>query len=306
MRFWVAITDRDWFTQLAALQPEDVNFWQPSQGHPAANILQAGVPFLFKLRRSNWIAGGGVFVRFTSLPAGVAWSVFGASNGAQSEKELLGRLGKLARGTVTAGTPIGCSILTQPCFLPENESIEVPDSWHRNIQQGKSFETGERDGDRLWARFSEALQRQRAALVEEVSANEPRFGYAYLARSRLGQGAFQVLVLDAYGRRCAVSGERTLPVLDAAHIRAHDAEGPNRVDNGLLLRTDIHRLFDRGYATLDHDYRFVVSRRVNEEFSNGREYYRHHGKELVALPERPADRPSPQFLEWHRSTVFRD
>jgi putative restriction endonuclease len=36
---------------------------------------------------------------------------------------------------------------------------------------------------------------------------------------RLGQGAFRLLVTDAYQRRCAVTGERTLPVLDAAHIR---------------------------------------------------------------------------------------
>ena len=49
--------------------------------------------------------------------------------------------------------------------------------------------------------------------------------------------------------------------------------GAARVDNGLLLRLDIHRLFDRGYVTVDRDYRFVVSRRLKEEFDNGRTYY---------------------------------
>ena len=51
--------------------------------------------------------------------------------------------------------------------------------------------------------------------------------------SRLGQGAFRILVTDAYEKRCAISGERTLPVLQASHIKPY-GKGPNRVDNGLF------------------------------------------------------------------------
>lgn len=51
-----------------------------------------------------------------------------------------------------------------------------------------------------------------------------RFGAPHLIRPRLGQGAFRVLVTDVYGRKCAVTGERTLPALEAAHIRPY-AEG---------------------------------------------------------------------------------
>ena len=49
---------------------------------------------------------------------------------------------------------------------------------------------------------------------------------------------------DAYERRCAVTGEKTLPVLEAAHIRPYALLGPHRVNNGLLLRSDLHKLFD--------------------------------------------------------------
>ena len=70
-----------------------------------------------------------------------------------------------------------------------------------------------------------------------------------------------------------MTGERSLPALEAAHIRAHAAEGPNRTRNGLLLRADIHRLFDDGYVTVDPDLRFMVNRRLHEEFENGRVYY---------------------------------
>ena len=78
-----------------------------------------------------------------------------------------------------------------------------------------------------------------------------RYGAEYLTRARIGQGAFRVLVTDAYQRRCAISGERTLPVLQASHIRPYSDEGPHHVANGILLRSDLHTLFDRGYITVD-------------------------------------------------------
>jgi predicted restriction endonuclease len=67
-----------------------------------------------------------------------------------------------------------------------------------------------------------------------------------------------------------VTGERTLPVLDAAHIKPYDQGGPHDPRNGLLLRTDLHRLLDSGHATVTPDLRFWVSERIREEFMNGR------------------------------------
>ena len=77
-------------------------------------------------------------------------------------------------------------------------------------------------------------------------AEAARFGRPALIQPRLGQGAFRVAVTDAYERRCALTRERTLPIPDAAHIRAYAAGGGHEIPNGLLLRTDIHRLFDLG------------------------------------------------------------
>ncbi|MEW5826288.1 MAG: hypothetical protein AB1778_05595 [Candidatus Bipolaricaulota bacterium] len=47
-----------------------------------------------------------------------------------------------------------------------------------------------------------------------------------------------------------------------------------------------------------------VSRRIREEFENGRDYYRHHGG-TIRLPRVPADRPSPEFLEWHNTYIYK-
>jgi len=123
--------------------------------------------------------------------------------------------------------------------------------------------------------------RERAAITPE--ATEPqRYGADYLTHARLGQGAFRVLVTDAYHRRCAITGERTLPVLEADHIRSYSETGPHLISNGLLLRSDLHILFDEGYVTLTEDLRVQVSDRIKEEFENGREYYQHRGKPLVS------------------------
>ena len=138
-----------------------------------------------------------------------------------------------------------------------------------------------------------------------VTAGEAaRYGAEYLARARLGQGAFRVLVTEAYHRRCAITGERTLPVLEAAHIRPYAESGPHRISNGILLREDLHTLFDDGYITLSPDLRVKVSSRIREEFENGREYYAHHGQPLVAMPERAEERPDTDLLRWHNEHVF--
>ena len=133
---------------------------------------------------------------------------------------------------------------------------------------------------------------------------EAEYGREYLTRARIGQGAFRVLVTDAYNRRCAVTGERTLPVLQAAHIKPYAESGPNRVSNGLLLRSDLHILFDRGYVTINRDYRLEVSPRIREEFENGRQYYAMAGTALAVLPDRAADRPGEDFIDWHNEKVY--
>jgi putative restriction endonuclease len=112
------------------------------------------------------------------------------------------------------------------------------------------------------------------------------------------------LVTEAYERRCAVTGERTLPVLEAAHIKPYADSGPHLISNGLLLRSDFHILFDDGYVTVTEDLRLEVSKRIREEFENGREYYRYRGKPLTVLPASIGERPSKDFIRWHNERVF--
>jgi putative restriction endonuclease len=72
----------------------------------------------------------------------------------------------------------------------------------------------------------------------------------------------------------------------------------------LLLRSDLHILFDRGYLTVNRERRLEVSARIREEYENGKIYYAMAGNRLAALPQREADRPSQDFLEWHNQKVY--
>jgi putative restriction endonuclease len=77
------------------------------------------------------------------------------------------------------------------------------------------------------------------------------------------------------------------------------------VSNGILLRSDLHKLFDTGYLTITKDLKVEVSNRIKEEFLNGKEYYQYHGKDLVVLPKHLIDHPNSEYIEWHNSNVFK-
>ncbi len=297
MRYWVGITDRDWYERLKRRAPVEVNFWQPN-ARRLANFLQPGVPFLFKLHASdNFIVGGGFFVRFSALPARLAWNAFGEGNGVASYPELRKRVEKY-RGA-TAGDPeIGCNLLAEPFFFDRHEWIPTPPSLHRNTQRGKTYDSEQGDGRVLWQQVE---QRMKALSVGRTTfdLDHPRFGAEYMTRSRWGQGTFRVLVTEAYERRCAITGERTLPVLEAAHIKGYAEGGQHLVSNGLLLRADLHKLFDDFYLTVTEDLKVRVSPRIREEFHNGREYYQSLDQTLKVMPADLRDRPAPDFLRWH-------
>jgi putative restriction endonuclease len=300
MKIWVGVTDSAWFEMLRALAPDEVNFWQPS-GDRDFRALAEGEPFLFKLHSPrNFIAGGGFFVRYSALPTSLAWSAFGEKNGVRDHGALLARIRKYRKGDSGPDPYIGCNVLAEPFFWPEPDWIPVGGDWAKNIVRGRTYDTAEPLGAELWhqvlARLSPAMH---DGIQDRASEDLARYGKDYLQRSRLGQGAFRVLVTDAYQRRCTITGERTLPVLEAAHIKAFSENGPNRIDNGLLFRSDIHRLFDQHYITITPELRVEVSRYIKEEWENGRDYYALHGKPLRVLPEQAAHRPSIDFLSWH-------
>ncbi len=313
VRGFVANTDFDWFTFLAARQPlEEVNFWQPSGGD-AFRALDPGEPFFFRLKKPHYaIAGFGLFARHEVVTAKLAWEAFGERNGAPDFAAMCARIEKYRRGQPADPAKqykVGCLMISQPVFFAEGDWVPEPADFSRNIVRGAGYDVSEGEGRRIWEACLDRVRAHRVPLAAEdeaqwaAVAEVPRYGAPQLVRPRLGQGTFRVAVTQAYHGACAVSGEHSLPVLDVAHIRGYSEGGPHDVRNGLLLRTDIHRLFDRGYVTVTPGHRFEVSRRLREEFENGKTYYALHGG-VIQLPDRAADRPDPALLQWHNEQVF--
>jgi putative restriction endonuclease len=202
--------------------------------------------FLFKLHAPrNVIVGGGFFAYANALPCSLAWEAFREANGAHSAQEMRARIARYRRADPgdRSDFEIGCRTLTQPFFFDEADWIPVPASWAPNIVSFKTYNTGHAEGLALWDAVNERINRPGFAGMAEAQA---RFGEPQLIRPRLGQGAFRVLVTDIYNRRCAITHERTLPALEAAHIRPYGDGGEHEPRNGLLLRRDIHSLFDAG------------------------------------------------------------
>lgn len=308
MKGFIANTDFDWYAFLhSGKMWDEVNFWQPSGGQ-GFHRISPGEPFLFKLKKPHYaIAGFGWFARHSILPAWLAWETFREANGAPDFRTMVARVEKYRthRSPRLATDPqykIGCLMVAAPVFFDERDWIPQPRDWRSTAVQGITYDLSEGEGERV---YRECLLRaqSRLALQEPAVAEGKRFGEAGLVTPRLGQGSFRVGVVDAYGRACAVTDEHSLPALEAAHIKPYAEGGEHRVSNGLLLRSDIHRLFDQGYVTVTPEHRFEVSRRLREDFANGRSYYPLHGR-VIHLPREVDDWPDPGLLDWHNRQRF--
>ena len=190
--------------------------------------------------------------------------------------------------------------------FPTDTSAEPPPGFAPNVVQGKGYDLAVSPA---LSYFEELLRRLLQVNVDiDLSGpwhrGGPVYGDCRLTPQRLGQRAFQAVVLGAYERRCAVTGDKIRPVLQAAHIRPLPAGGEHRLDNGLLLRSDVHTLYDRGYLAVDPQHRLLVSPRLRDEFGNGERFYANAGQR-IALPSRRADRPNREFLEWHIDEVYK-
>jgi putative restriction endonuclease len=305
MQGWMAPTDIDWFTFLAS-QPalEEVNFWTPSSHFTFR--AQPGTPFLFKLKAPHSaVAGYGLFQRYDRLPEWLAWEAFGVANGAPSFAAMKARLDKIRqRNNMQGGESldqIGCITLSNPVFLPRDMWTPQPADWPSRNLRPMQYDLSQGEGQRVW----EACQRFGLSTPMVAAAREipDRWGDPVLVRPRLGQAAFRLAVTEAYGRACAATGEHSLPALEAAHIMPFTEDGPHEVANGLLLRSDVHRLFDRGYVSVDSDHRLLVSDRLRDHFQNGKSYFPMRGQPIY-VPNVLADRPDPVLLRWHREHRF--
>jgi putative restriction endonuclease len=305
INLFVANTDNAWFDFLAS-EPDlkEVNFWWP--GETNFRALEPGEILAFRLKSPrNKIGGFGIFTDHARLPIQTAWETLGTANGVASLESLRRAIANL-RTNIAVGpsTDIGSTVLVEPVFFPPHLWFDVPESWSPSIQRGKRYSTDDREGLTLWDRLLETASQSRLSNAPGIaSPGQLRFGAPTLIIPRLGQGAFRIAVTEAYGRQCAITDGKVLPALDAAHIKPYGEGGEHTKSNGILLRKDIHSVFDAGYVTIKDDFTFSVSKKVKEVFNNGEEYLRLHGN-AIRRPDRKSDWPDVDLLRWHNKERY--
>ncbi|HEY0015492.1 MAG TPA: HNH endonuclease [Longimicrobium sp.] len=124
----------------------------------------------------------------------------------------------------------------------------------------------------------------------EAPDDDPARLARFARRVRRGQPKFRKNLLTLYGGRCAVSGWGPESVLEAAHIRLHAHSGLNRSENGILLRADLHGLFDDGLLKIDPDTLTVVL----DPSLRDTPYWPLNGAAL--RPRRDGSHPSREYL----------
>jgi len=120
---------------------------------------------------------------------------------------------------------------------------------------------------------------------------------------------FRDQILTTYGHRCAICGfdlwldDITLG-LEAAHIKWHQAGGPDTPDNGLALCALHHKTFDLGAFTLSLDRAVLVSGRVSGTQGFDEWLLRYHGRP-VRPPVNPEYVANSTYIAWHNREVFK-
>ena len=291
--FAVGLTDQDWFEYLRDLSSSTtINFWTPTPWN--VRRLSSGDKWFFLLKAPIRKLGGyGHFLDYRNMTISQAWDEFGIDNGVVSISELLERCDKYSalHSTYPVKGPnsiIGCIVLKDPVFFdddalvdPASEGFSIPNE----VVKFKYFSD---------ISPVSAVSPNPFSLVASTPTDYSR----QRRKDRKGQSEFRRLLLQAYNHRCAITGEPQEKVLEATHIEPYVNKDSNHVQNGILMRVDMHRLFDAGLLAIDSSFRLLVSSRLR-----GSKYVGLGGQKLL-IPKRVSDRPSTLAITWHRDKRF--
>lgn len=202
-----------------------------------------------------------------------------------SERRLLKKGGKLSGRAQWAVRPIS------------------PDDFQRIVERGIDDREPVLPRIESSEPLSEGFQEEQSHFIAEQLRDRVKQLTSRVVRERV----FRRVILHAYSERCAVSGLKFIngggrAEVAAAHIRPVQHNGPDTVQNGIALSGTAHWMFDRGLISLADDLTILVSRQVND-FGSVQEFINESGRALP--PSRPADRPHPHFLSWHRENCFK-
>ena len=289
--FAISPTDIDWFYfNKMRNQTNSINFWTPTPWN--IKRLNHGDRLYFMLKSPiRKIGGFGIFNNYENLSIPDAWEKFGYGNGVESKPRLIKRLNKyLSKNTsLNAGLEshqIGCISLNNCEFWEDIQFIDIEQTIHefkKNIVKIKFFNE------------YDSIQSHHNSLVMDSSKYEivgsgEKHKKAYQQNVRIGQSEFRAKLINAYHGQCCISKETCEELLEAAHIQPYINKKSNHVQNGLLLRIDLHKLFDSGLLKIDQNYLVHIS----SQLQSGN--YRTYDKKRILLPKNPNNWPSKMAI----------
>lgn len=270
--------------------------------------------------------------RFETSPAGATpvWRIASHQAARPGDRVYLFKQGAGAKGIFGVGQIIEYPRLqADPTDIEGKETFRARIGFDRLVDPGRAFLlsledisdilpdgllTAQSSGVGVPEEVAIEIEKRLAPLLEPVSpigseqADDPGFDPDSVddqreralraIRVRRGQPAFRAMLLEAYGSRCVITGCAVEDVLEAAHITPYFGGTTNHTSNGLLLRADLHTLFDCGLLAVDPNTRTVVVANALKTSSYGKI----DGLSIRA-PKNPLNSPSKKNLE-RRFAVF--
>ncbi len=300
--FCISPTDNNWFSNLKKEKVvDDINFWTPTPWNLKFN---EGDRWYFMLKSPiRKIGGGGYIKEYHNLTVEQAWNKYGIKNGFYSKDDFIRSLGKhksknsLNKNELEGSTIIGCIILYGAVFLNDDQYIDLEDykeiSFSPNIVKYKKFND---DEDFILEKVLKGEIYNSDSEFKPVDPHTKKSKVISENSRRDGQSEFKAALVEVYSGKCCITGESTPELLEAAHIQPYLSKKSNHLQNGLLLRTDIHKLFDKNLLYIDQGYRVHISSFVNSG------YYQELDGKVVSMPNHNKYYPSLSALELKRSS----
>lgn len=178
-----------------------------------------------------------------------------------------------------------CDDISQALERPDLQASTIPEFSRFADMESRTLETLVEEESKRHAKSGE---------FDDPSEPETRMKYASAMTIRRGQTKFRKKLLNAYERRCAITGYDAKDALEACHIKTILGKDLNHVTNGLLLRADIHTLFDLGLIGIDPDNWKVKIRKELQDTQ-----YKNLAGKVISLPENPKLHPNADALRMH-------
>lgn len=288
--FAISPTDVEWFKFLRTegLNSE-INFWTPTPWN--VSRLASGDKLYFMLKSPiRKIGGYGQFVEYKNMSINDAWNKYGFKNGCTSKQELIDRLDKYKASNSSdersvTDSEIGCIVLTNAVYYDDDKFLDLDNydiDFSRFIVKIKYYNE------------NDPLEIATESMVKEfelLPTSLEKLKKSRLVTERKGQGNFRAIITTAYSNKCCITNETTPELLEAAHIQPYFDENSNHVKNGLLLRVDLHKLYDNGLLYIDESFKIHISPEVKSE------YYQKLNGTTIRLPENSNLHPSKEALK---------